>query len=168
MKHRRTVLDTAVSIAVLVAAVAVVGRVFWGWGLPTPPPAPYAVGQSFERLNGLELRSDVTFVLFVQTTCRFCSASMPFYGRLVQQVGSANVIAVGPEPDDQIAKYFSDHRIELQRTLQIARGDTKFRSTPTLLAINRQSMIIGRWSGQLSAAEETEVLELAKKYSDGT
>src|SRR6185369_13091835 len=53
----------------------------------TAPTGEYSIGDAFPVLPGLktDARSRV-LVLAVKDTCRYCTASMPFYQRLVQTV----------------------------------------------------------------------------------
>jgi thiol-disulfide isomerase/thioredoxin len=128
------------------------------------PRAEYAIGEAFPDLPGLTLASDrPSLILFVKETCKYCTASMPFYQKLAQTVrdGGDNVALVGVCPDstDQCAGYLQRHDVKVDRVVGIppTTAMLKVTATPTLLLIDR-GKVASLWKGQLQPDRETEVL----------
>ncbi len=69
-----------------------------------PQPPRYAIGDRLDNVSEFdELVSQPTLILFVNSECRFCTESMPFYRRLLadRRPGGSDlsVVAVArPEP----------------------------------------------------------------------
>jgi thiol-disulfide isomerase/thioredoxin len=129
-----------------------------------PNARGYAVGETFPTLRGLSLAGDKpSLILFVTKTCKFCTASMPFYQRLGQTVrehgNPVRLIGVCPEPTDLCMDYFKRHEVAIERVVTVAPGTAtlKVAGTPTLLLVD-QGRVASVWRGQLAPGGESEVL----------
>jgi len=143
-----------------------------------PPPqgqpgqggaAEYKVGEAFPALPGYSLAADKrSLVLVVKETCKYFTASMPFYHRLAQTVreqgGSVSLVGVCPDPTDVCAAYLKRHDIAVERAIGVAQGTLKVAGTPTLLLIE-QGKGASVWRGQLPPRDEDEVLAAVRKSS---
>src|SRR5262249_9646858 len=87
----RDLIERLANVAIIIAAavfVVVQGRNFFASGTAAPgtPPAPYAVGGEAPVLEGVNYgQSSRTVVVFVNSGCHYCTASMPFYKTLIEQ-----------------------------------------------------------------------------------
>jgi hypothetical protein len=124
------------TIAVFVAGGA--GAVI---GLHNSRPAePLRRSISVPIFPGLKY-SDVaaTALVFVRSTCRFCSNSMPFYKRLVDVADDAHrIVFVTDEPVSVIRSYLSNHDVEARAVIS-APFPVDVDSTPTILVIDRRA-----------------------------
>jgi hypothetical protein len=85
MINRQT-FDTLASVVMIAASVYLATAVYQ---IKTRKSAavitPYEVGEDLSAVPALGAHSqDRALVLFVQSSCHFCTASMPFYQRLAQ------------------------------------------------------------------------------------
>jgi hypothetical protein len=127
----------------------------------TVPTGEYSVGDAFPALAGLKMdaRSRL-LVLAVKDTCRYCTASMPFYQRLVQTVHDQGSVVrlVGVCPTgDSCADYFKQHAVPIEETIGVTAGAIKIVGTPTVIHVTG-GKVTSVWTGQLSPAREEEVL----------
>lgn len=80
-------LETLANIAVILACT--IFGVHYGTDLysrahPAPPPSPYKAGDMIQDTPELGLRkAGMTMLLVTRSVCHFCSASMPFYRRMI-------------------------------------------------------------------------------------
>ena len=127
----------------------------------TVPTGEYSAGDAFPALPGLmaDARSRV-LVLAVKDTCRYCTASMPFYQRLVQTVRDQGSVVrlVGVCPTgDSCADYFKQHAVPIEETVGVTAGAIKIVGTPTVILVTG-GKVTSVWTGQLTPAREEEVL----------
>lgn len=155
-------LDQFTSVVMILASVAVVWHTRQREG--APPPAgvsiearrlEYSVGDSFPDLPGVK-RSHVSAVLFLHSSCPFCTASMPFY-RSLSAYEELQFVAVGTEPPDSISAYLDSHGVTGMLVASIAPGQLRFTATPTLVLLNNDASVAGVWRGRLDSHREAEV-----------
>lgn len=131
---------------------------------PAAAPALYAEGESFAEGIPIEFGSArQALVVYVSSTCQYCTGSMDFYRRLaaarVASGGKLRLIAMGPEQADVLSSYMASHNVETDQRLQVSRGQAKLTGTPALLLLSRDRKIVGIWMGQLSPEEEQRVFD---------
>jgi hypothetical protein len=159
-------LEIAVNITLAVAAVVVVALLIErrvAEAREDTARAGYAVGDELPQT--FVNPGKRTVLLFVSSTCQYCSASMPFYGRLLdeqRQRDHFDVIAVGFEPEEQLRGYFDNHRVAIRGIRRATPGELKFRSTPTLLVTNASGIVEGAWVGRLAPEREQAVLKVLR------
>ena len=124
----------------------------------------YTVGESMEELPGVDYgRAARTLVLSIHSTCGFCTASMPFYRKILEQrtVRSAasvlQVVAVSREDRTVSGNYLGEHGVYPD---EVVAATLRSSRTPTLVLVDRSSRILAAWGGQVSGAVEDEVLGL--------
>jgi len=135
-----------------------------GKGIISKVASPAMVGpQINSRLNipGINWsKSPKTIVMAISTECHFCSASMPFYRRLVDAARQKNerVIAFLPQKKDESQAYLQDKQIAVDEVLQGSLDSLQVHGTPTLLLVDANGRVTKSWVGQLPHDIETQVL----------
>lgn len=163
-KRGRAMLEKAVNVAILVVATFfVVQQVRGGPRPPGPSQVPnYKVGDRIAKPQDLSLsKSPLTLVLATQSTCKYCTASLPFYARLADRAQSAGVrfIGVTNEGIEVNAKYLQNGNVPITEIVDVAQTELKIRGTPTLLLLRSDGEVVRAWHGRLKPSEEEEVLQ---------
>jgi hypothetical protein len=149
-------LETVTNVALLAAAITVVTlSIEPRLRTAARPSEPYRVGDRV--VPTAELRFDKpTFVLATSSSCRYCTASMPFYARLIAAGGP--VIAVTSEPLADNLKYLTSHGVSPIKVVSAAANGLRFRATPTLLLVDTGGIVQGVWFGKQNEQGEKDIL----------
>jgi hypothetical protein len=154
-----------------VVAVLLLVKSYTGYHGPLPLTSAkrgaevYAVGEHFKGVDGIQLDAASTTVLMALRSNRhFCTASMPFYQKILGQPRRDIRYVVGL-PQDTIEggqAYLAEHRIHVDGVVRYSMIDTlpKIHGTPTVIVLDRTSRILGLWTGQLDAAQEQDCVRL--------
>lgn len=150
-------------ILVAVSLVVVLAKRFVFTGATNQPPATQqsSVGTKLAVPDVDWSSNNKTVVLVLSDTCRYCTASAPFYKRLVQeQAQRANfrLTAVLPQPVDDGRKYLNELGVSINEIKQLSAEAIGVRGTPTLLLVNNVGVVTDAWLGKLTPQEEAEVL----------
>lgn len=163
-------LDRTSNLALLVVCL-------WsGYALYTRP-APAASASQPQRpslqngevltVSGLQLASKhSTVVLFVRSSCQYCTASMPFYARLRRQMETAadrqglRLVMVTTDDLETASSYLAQHSLKVDQLLPNTRTPDRIWATPTVVVLSSSGTVKGAWTGQLSEAREGEVLKV--------
>ena len=102
-----------------------------------------------------------TVILALQTTCRFCIESAPFYQRLVEESKGKNIkiIAVFPQPVEESTTHLSQLGVTGVEVKQAPISMLETDGTPTLIITNQEGRITKYWLGKLSPEKEEEVIK---------
>jgi len=164
-KHVR--LDSLVNAAILVTCGLLVltilqhRAVYTAWVAGQKgPESPFKIGESAEVLPGIDYgTSNIQLVLYVKSTCPYCTNSMAFY-RLIdaemQRLKSVSFIAVSSEPVDILRTYLDQNSLRVDRLVSMGH---KALGTPTLVLVDNRGTIRGVWEGQQTAAGEGAIVE---------
>lgn len=163
----KSYLETAANISVVGLCVGF-GFLIFQRGSGSPPAAAantrpsYAVGEVLQPLPGVDFDSySKTLLVFFQSSCRYCTDSMPFYRRLRQgqlaREANLQLVGIAPEPLLAAGGYLREHDVAFDKLFQVDRGDFKFRGTPTLLLVDSERRILKEWRGLLSSTAEAEL-----------
>lgn len=113
-------------------------------------------------LSGVDFQKNQrTLVLALQTTCRFCTESGPFYQKLVQErarFGRTKFVAVLPQSAEESRTYLSNLGVAVDHVVQGSLRDIGVNGTPTLLLVNSAGIVTEAWSRKLPPAGEEAVL----------
>lgn len=163
MAHNRfgIVVDVLVAV-VCVAALTMIGLRLWG---PARGPAG-----AFADLTGTAVSdtvnidwssADRTLVLSLHSECRFCTASLPFYQRLLDTRGDApvQVVVAASAQDTAIDSYLDGGGVQPDHVVDVDEGALPVAATPALFLVDPAGVIIDAWVGQLGDEQETAVLE---------
>jgi hypothetical protein len=97
-----------------------------------------------------------TLVMYVRSTCHFCTESMPFYEALSRERSKGQhwtwVVAAG-EPIDTARAYLSSHHVEPDDVISVPPTVP----TPTLVLVDRTGVIKKVWTGALDSSGQQEV-----------
>jgi hypothetical protein len=108
-------LDRVANLLLIVTCVVVLGLVAssrYGSGSSAKalPELPFKVGDQMSDVPGVAFGdSPVTLVLYVKSTCMYCTDSMPFYRRLagldLKRKGVLRIVFASSEPSDTVTNY---------------------------------------------------------------
>lgn len=125
-------------------------------------------GVSQERAQAAKLElpeSDLTLLMFLRSTCRYCTESMPFYSRLKEArdrgAGSFRLAALSAEPREILDRYLSAYEVAVDSTIALSPSEFsefRVRGTPTLILVDRKNVVRGVWIGLLDPTQEAEVM----------
>ncbi len=117
-------------------------------------------GTEAEHLPGVRYDDvDATLVLYVRSTCHYCTASMPLYKRLTTEVaahGNVRIVVTSPETVDVLGSYLKANGVAANHLVTFAGRNE---ATPTLLVVDKKGMIQNVWVGQQDARGENEITE---------
>jgi len=102
-----------------------------------------------------------TLFIGVQSTCRYCTQSMPFYRQVIDRAKghSVTVIVGSREPADTTRRYLEAHNVRPHHTIE-ADLAIPIPATPALLWLDESGRVDRSWLGALTSAQEQEVLAL--------
>lgn len=126
------------------------------------------VGSHLEPLPGYRWdRHGTTLVIALKSGCPYCEASMGFYGRIADlwRNGALNAYPLVLYSDPA-----SDVRPEIrgmQRITRLGYSRIGIASTPTVLLVDSQGIVVKKWPGQLPLPE-VERLLASLRSSSGT
>jgi hypothetical protein len=167
MKGRFThYLDVTSTVLVIIASGTIIILASTQWRnsrATTRPPSNYEVNDSFAPVNGVDWSSHPsTIVLWLRSSCRFCTASMPFYKQLIGTSRRARIVAMGTEQPEQLLKYLTDHGVVPDAVVSVPLGSVRLFATPIIVHVSQNGRVLSLWRGQLDAGREVEVIEAAK------
>ncbi|MDO8835282.1 MAG: hypothetical protein Q7V01_06780 [Vicinamibacterales bacterium] len=103
-----------------------------------------------------------TMLVLVQSRCRFCTESMPFYRSILELRSKGQcdvqVVAVGLDPMEITKSYLAENAVSADTVVPYPGvAEIRFGGTPTVLAIHPTRRILGVWEGRLTASQEAAV-----------
>jgi peroxiredoxin len=157
------ILNVVVNLAILgtcaLIAVTIVRQRQQGTGGTFVSAVQFKPGDRAETIQGVDYRtSGATLLLYVRSSCHFCTASMPFYRRLHDSLKNRHlvqVVAVSPEDTDVTEKYLQSHQVDVEK---VAKDQGTPKSTPTLLLVDSGGVIQHVWLGQQDEVGEKSIL----------
>jgi hypothetical protein len=99
-----------------------------------------------------------TLMLVISSTCQFCTASAPFYKKLVDRKDT-RLLAVVPQSVQEGQNYLKRLQVQVDEVRQIDFSTIGVQGTPTLLLVDSAGVVKQSWVGQLSPAQESDVLK---------
>lgn len=130
--------------------------------------SPNSSIQNGTRLTLADLNwslSSQTLLLVLSTECKYCTASMPFYRRLVNQTSLTNntrLIGVFPQTINESEEYFARYDIKIDILRQALPTSLGARGTPTLILVDSNGTVIRSWEGMVPPKVENEILTSVK------
>ena len=126
-------------------------------------PRPYGVGDAFPSTGLIDLaKTTHTVLIFVRSTCIYCSASVPFYQRLARVVASraphVRLAVVSSEPVSVTHTYIQANGLTVDDVYYVPFGNTRLLATPTLLLLDRRGKVELSAVGKLTPDEERDVI----------
>jgi hypothetical protein len=101
-----------------------------------------------------------TLILALQTQCRFCNESAPFYKRLIESAQAKHVrlIAVFPTSAEAGSKHLRELGLAIEEVKQSPLSSLQVGGTPTLILANDKGEIAKFWVGKLNSDQEAKLL----------
>jgi hypothetical protein len=121
-------------------------------------------GQVFPAIENVSYeKAESTLVLALNTQCKFCKESLPFYRKLLSTHSSNQIAVIFPNPDREVREFVEHAKLSVH-----ALGDQDFSKfqidgTPTLVLVGRDGKVRDLWTGELSAASEKQVISAIQK-----
>ena len=151
-----------VACCLVVAGLALERR--FGGDLGGQPPPLYEPGDTADVFDEIAYGdSDRTALLYVRSTCSYCTDSMPFYQTVTtarttaraHSSASVSLVAVSMEPAEVTRNYLAEHGVEVDR---IVSEDVRSVPTPTLVIVDSEGVVEQSWTGLLRPDAEDEVI----------
>ncbi|HEX7154284.1 MAG TPA: hypothetical protein VF618_22540 [Thermoanaerobaculia bacterium] len=158
-------LEVAANVAILI--VAVLAGVLLVRNLMAPKKA--AARSSVEIPAGTKLPlpfEGKTAVLALSTNCHYCTESAPFYRRLSGELAKRGVhlTIVMPQPPEEGRGYVRGLGLDAADVRQVSLRALNIRGTPTLLLVDKGSVVSEAWVGMLTPEREQDVVEAVRKF----
>lgn len=120
-------------------------------------------GRSLAGVNGLGVEQSARSVLlYLNSGCRYCTESIPFYVRLSQlpsvKIARFRVVVLTDEPTDVIASYLGHYGIKASAIVKARDAGVRLPGTPSVLVVDRNGHVLGSWFGWLAQEQQAEVL----------
>jgi thioredoxin-related protein len=169
MKRVLQRVELFINICVIGAALVFVSSV--GWFALRYRSKAQTASSSIKKGSKLSLpdrdwsTSPQTLVLVLSKDCKYCTASAPFYRRLVNQgalTHNTRFVAILPQPLNESREYLARLGVKIDDLLQAASLSVGAKGTPTLILVNASGVVIQSWEGQLPPNAEIEVLASVK------
>lgn len=102
-----------------------------------------------------------TLIFALQTGCRFCNESAPFYKRLIETVKDKNVklVAVFPTSVGESKAHLNELGLTSLEVKRSPLENIQVSGTPTLILTNEKGEITDYWIGKLTPEKEAEVVD---------
>lgn len=153
---RTSIVDGLLSACAIVASVAAMAAVDRYAAVSRQPPQ-YEAGMVFEDPDAPRGASaSRTLIIWLDSSCGACTASMPFYRQLLARVRRTRIVVMGRESVASLSDYLSMYRVEPDRIVSMPNRAAKFRGTPTLMVVGPDSVIESVWYGRRQSAKEEE------------
>jgi len=121
-------------------------------------------GQVFPAIENVSYdQAESTLVLALNTQCKFCRESLPFYRKLLSTNSNSQVAIIFPNPDKEVREFVEQARLSAHAVG--GQDFTKFQidGTPTLILVGRDGKVRDLWTGELTAAGEKQVISAIQK-----
>lgn len=158
MRYRR-IRDAALALACALIVIHVGVQRYRK--IPDRPTSAYQPGSAIEDTADLGLsKARRTLLIVTASTCHFCTASMPFYRKMVPAAKQADVRVVGVTTEELTVNqmYLASNGIQVDTVASAANNNISVHGTPTLLLLRNDGKVIASWRGKLSARQEDDVL----------
>jgi hypothetical protein len=151
MEPVRRLEDRLATIMVAVAALAVMWAIIdKRGGFVADGRTDLAVGD-FLEVPGFDPAAGRTLVMWLSSSCSFCTASMPFYGDLQKdQHRTTRLVVIGHEDREQLRSYVREHNLEVDDVVSASGANVQLSMTPVLLLVGTSGKIESKWMGQIS------------------
>ena len=125
-----------------------------------PPRIVPTIGAKMEAPDVNWSEQPKTLILALQSNCRFCNDSAPFYKRVIETVRNKNVklVAVFPTGIEKNIAHLKELGLDAMEVKQSSLGSLQVSGTPTLILTNEKGEITDYWVGRLTPDKEAEVI----------
>ena len=163
LKKRINLVVNLMIVAVLVCIGVVLIKHYRVSSRPATPLRDYHVTTGSKiSLRDIDWeKNGQTLLLVMDTECRYCSASAPFYQQVVRenaQKRKVQLIAVLPQDVANSKQYLNNLGVPIDEVRQSPLDPLGVKGTPTLILINDKAEVVRSWPGKLTPEEERDVL----------
>jgi hypothetical protein len=157
-------LDRLASLAMIAASAVLVYVALKEDAVPpVTPPGLYEVGDRIDTFPNQGVPDDgPALVIFVSSACRFCTASMGFYRRVVDAANVPVVVWSFDQPAT-LNEYLAEHDLAPDSRATVRAEHVKLPITPVVLLVAGDRRVERVWPGRLSDAYESEVLRAVER-----
>lgn len=164
-------IEVSSNIAVLVVAMALLGAIVSTRWWPSPDNVKLnnglQKGQVVAQLPSIDFAaSRQTLIAVLSTKCHYCTESLPFYRRLLEEQQRAQqatrIVAVFPNPQTEVDQYKQQNQLTLEALSAVNSSTLGVTGTPTLILIDSAGHVVDFWVGKLSQAEEQQIIEAVR------
>jgi hypothetical protein len=122
-------------------------------------------GQVFPAIENVSYdKAESTLVLALNTQCKFCRESLPFYRKLLSTHSPTTQIAIiFPNPDKEVLEFVDEAKLPAPAVGGQDFSKFQIDGTPTLVLVGRNGKVQDLWAGELTAAREKQVLSAIQK-----
>lgn len=120
-------------------------------------------GQKFPDLPQVDYRnSENTLLLLLDTKCTFCSASTPFYQRMIEaqrtRGGNTRIVSLFPNPNEEAAEYMRRKQMPIEAVGDVDFNGLSLAGTPAMILLDRNGVVKNFWVGKIPENEEALVI----------
>lgn len=169
MKRALHKVELIANIGVILAALLFVSSVGWvGLRYSSRSEKPHSSIETGTKITLPDQdwsTSPQTLVLVLSADCQYCTASAPFYRRLVSKglvAHSTRFLAVFPQAVKESREYLAGLGVKIDELQQAPPASVGAKGTPTLILVNASGTVVQSWDGLLPPNAETEVLAYLK------
>ena len=163
--------ELVANILVVVVAVLVIGIFIQNYFfapstiVKQPEQQLPAVGRKLNLENVDFSQQSKTVLLALQTGCRFCNESIPFYKRMLEKTKGQNIkfIAYFPTKVENSTNHLAELGITEMEVRQAPISALEPSGTPTLIITDTKGEITDFWIGKLPPEKEAEVISKLQK-----
>jgi rhodanese-related sulfurtransferase len=119
------------------------------------------VGDSIELPDIIWEKAPATVVFGLNTKCKFCTESAPFYKELVEKQmteGSFQLVAVFPESLNESRQYLEELKVPITEIRQSSLRRLGFKGTPSVVVVDRFGSVKSISLGKLTAEDESQMI----------
>lgn len=164
----KSYLELTTNAAVLLAAIAVLTALSWGYFAQKQKPSLRSglqKGKAITNVPAANLNGpQATLLIAMSIRCHFCTESISFYNQLARaQQGSGNsprLIAVFPEEESKVKQYVQQNGLQVSSTAATDFKELGVETTPTMILIDKEGKIIDFWIGQIPEEAQQQVIEV--------
>lgn len=123
-------------------------------GLPARS-APALSSRDLSGVEGLPTQGPV-LVVAIRDGCRYCTASMDFYKRLVSAASGSStpIFFLAPHATEVTRAYLSRHGVVAPKVLEVNLDAIGVPGTPTIALLDASKRVERSWIGQLRGADQ--------------
>lgn len=163
----RKLLAAILNVAIVVAALVLSGVLVKKHLLPA---ANNSVSARTDIVRGDMLslpetnwqRNTKTLLLFLHSECQYCTLSAGFYGRLVEASRNSSdikLLTVFSDADRGSEQYLKNLNLSSLESKKTDLSSLGINSTPTLVLVGADGVVLDVWKGQLSPKKEASVIQ---------
>ena len=161
-------IELAANVLIIVVALLLGGAIIqkFFFAAPTaaipkrPPRLEPRIGSTVNLPDVNWSRQPKTLILVLQSGCRFCNESAPFYKSVIEAARNKNIklIAVLPTGVDESIEHLNKLGLTNIEVKQSSLDSLQVSGTPTLILTNDKGEVTNYWVGKLPPNKEMDVI----------